>query len=84
MWSVHEQRLYNKQQFMLYNVLLSEEERQCAVTLAFGARWAIRAAAALLALFSSIKLMVELIMSRRKIPIKSWYSMPNFCMKNVG
>jgi hypothetical protein len=57
---------------MLYNVLLLEEERQCAVTLAFGTRWAIRAAATLLALFSSIKLMVELIMSRRKIPTKSW------------
>jgi hypothetical protein len=48
---------------MLYNVLLLEE-RQCAVTLAFGAT--------LLALFSSIKQMLELIMSKRKILTKSW------------
>lgn len=41
-------------------------------TLAFGASRAIRAAAAFPALFSSIKLMVELIISKAKMPTKSW------------
>lgn len=40
-------------------------------TLAFGASRAIRAAAAFPALFSSIKLMVELIISKAKMPTKS-------------
>lgn len=40
-------------------------------TFAFGANRAMRAAAAFPALFSSIKLMVELIMSKSKIPTKS-------------
>uniref|UniRef100_A0A0A9CU50 Uncharacterized protein n=1 Tax=Arundo donax TaxID=35708 RepID=A0A0A9CU50_ARUDO len=41
-------------------------------TLAFGTRRAISAAAAFPALFSSIKLMVELIRSSSVIPTKSW------------
>ena len=43
-------------------------------TLVFGARPAISAAAALPALFSSIKLMVELIISNANIPTKSCQS----------
>lgn len=43
-------------------------------TLAFGARRAMRAAAALPALFSSMKLMVELIISKVMIPTKSCQS----------
>ena len=43
-------------------------------TFAFGASLAIRAAAALPALFSSIKLMVELIISSVKTPTKSYIS----------
>lgn len=42
------------------------------ITLAFGANRAIRAAAAFPALFSSMKLMVELITSNTRIPTKSW------------
>jgi len=41
------------------------------ITFAFGANLAIRAAAALPALFSSMKLMVEFISSNRTMPIKS-------------
>ncbi|CAI0406935.1 unnamed protein product [Linum tenue] len=41
-------------------------------TLAFGASRAMRAAAALPALFSSMKLIVELIMSSTMMPTKSW------------
>lgn len=43
-------------------------------TLVFGARPAIRAAAAFPALFSSIKLIVELITSKQTIPTKSCQS----------
>lgn len=43
-------------------------------TLALGARWAMSAAAAFPALFSSIKLIVELIISRVMIPTKSCQS----------
>lgn len=42
------------------------------VTLALGAKLAIRAAAALPALFSSIKLILELIISKTTMPTKSW------------
>ena len=44
------------------------------ITLVFGARPAMRAAAALPALFSSMKLMVELIKSNATIPTKSCQS----------
>jgi len=47
---------------------------KCYVTLVLGARPAIKAAAALPALFSSMKLMVELMMSNTTIPTKSCQS----------
>lgn len=48
--------------------------KHCVVTFVFGARLAIRAAAALPALFSSMKEMVELITSKHTIPTKSCQS----------
>jgi hypothetical protein len=57
----------------------------CRITLVFGARPAISAAAALPALFSSTKLMVELITSNATIPTKSCQSggLPYICsLKN--
>lgn len=42
------------------------------LTLAFGANLAIRAAAAFPALFSSIKLIVEFMISSATMPTKSW------------
>lgn len=52
-------------------------------TLALGARRAIRAAAALPALFSSIKLMVELMIRSVIIPTKSCQSGGLPCRKNL-
>lgn len=48
-----------------------DNSSKCVVTLAFGASRAIRAAAAFPALFSSKKLIVELIISSARIPQKS-------------
>lgn len=55
------------------------------VTLVLGARPAIKAAAALPALFSSMKLMVELMMSNTTIPTKSCQSagLPYFIYKFI-
>ncbi len=49
----------------------NEEATTEAQTLVFGARWAMRAAAALPALFSSMKLIVEFTRSKTRIPKKS-------------
>lgn len=55
--------------------MIHEQTRQL-LTFVLGAKRAISAAAALPALFSSIKLIVELIMSRQMIPKKSCQSGP--------
>ncbi len=49
----------------------NEKARKEGQTLVFGARWAMRAAAAFPALFSSMKLMVEFTSSKTRIPRKS-------------
>jgi hypothetical protein len=53
---------------------MKNTENKWIMTLAFGARWAISAAAALPALFSSMKLIVELMSSSVIIPTKSCQS----------
>jgi hypothetical protein len=57
----------NEKQMSRYYMLM-------LITLVLGARPAIKAAAALPALFSSMKLMVELMMSNTTIPTKSCQS----------
>lgn len=58
----------------------TDEEININCTLVLGARLAIRAAAALPALFSSMKLMVELMINNTIIPTKSGQSVGLPCI----
>jgi hypothetical protein len=75
----------NRNQYTLQannTALQPHSKRDPVSTLALGARRAMRAAAALPALFSSMKLIVELMMSRVMIPTKSCQSGGLFWKKN--